>query len=471
MSHRPRAEASACVSGSSEVLVVDSAQRFVGYVHRAVARRALRDGKVRIWKKAPFVLMLPPGESSLDVFGPEARSAARKKDKMTSTPRNDNTDGRERERFSQLYPQSVGPSSTGVSHGQGPVGVGAHGMGITAGGGTTVLNWNKFFAEERDIWIQNISATLLSMQFEVAQGQLSSVSVGVSPDPLCLTQHVPFDAIKRSIDFRKLVNRTPAIMRLLTEDDVMRHFADKAKANNLFAVDPETGTQVPDIARAVQLAEQERLDALHVPLPVGELPPMAVNAAGQVMFSPPRSAQELMGIIPSPDGGGFGGMPAYGAFQQMAMQGGGVMPGGMGPFGSVQATAYGATPAQMAMQAMAQSNLANQQFSSLGQLMQATGIASTAQTAAQLAPSIHPKVQHLCGMVSTEAPPGLQMPYEQFLRELKSLGSILRLPDLHYVQARAAHVPGLLQWAAERAQALGQQGGTGQPGTVILASR
>ena len=341
--------------GHDDVMVVDARQQYVGHVHWAVARRALREKRARVWKREPYVIMLPVGERSLPTF-------AGKDESMTAN-------------LNELR-------------------------------GPAVMNWLNFFKEERDIWCQNISATQLSMSFDIAPGQPQGVLVPVLPHPICLTQEVPFDAIKKSMDFRKFLNKVPAVLRLLSEEQVTEYMTQYARQNNLWIVDPVTGKRVPDVGAAIRACEAERASLRRRE---GGDDTVIDPATGQVRFSPPRSALELMNI----NNGGVPGAPD-------------------------------ATP--MAHQA---SNGA------------VGGFANVGQNPIMMDQVIHPRVLNLCQQVSMQLDANLRMPQEEFMKQLGALKPLLKVDDLQYIEAFGTYRKAK-QWAssllAERAAAATGEG-------------
>jgi len=94
-----------------------------------------------------------------------------------------------------------------------------------------ITNFTNYFSgEERDVYVQNLSNTQVSIQFEVGPGRYESVLVPKTRRPLNLTQHIPFEAIKRSTDIRKLVNRRPPALQLMTEAEYTKFYEDLATA-------------------------------------------------------------------------------------------------------------------------------------------------------------------------------------------------------------------------------------------------
>jgi len=119
-----------------------------------------------------------------------------------------------------------------------------------------ITNFTKFFEKDTDIYVSNISGCQVSVSFEVGPGHSEGYLFPNSKDPVNLTRHIPFSAIKQSIDLRKMINRSPPALRLMTEDEYTAYFANKAKSNDM------------SVDEALELAEARRVAAQnHVPLP------------------------------------------------------------------------------------------------------------------------------------------------------------------------------------------------------------
>ena len=98
--------------------------------------------------------------------------------------------------------------------------------------GGSIANFTKYFAEEREVYVQNMGSTQISLQFPVGPGDFAYVIIPRTRKPFNLTQHVPFDAIKRGIDFRKIINRRPPILRLIEEEEFIEYYENLATRNN-----------------------------------------------------------------------------------------------------------------------------------------------------------------------------------------------------------------------------------------------
>jgi hypothetical protein len=93
-----------------------------------------------------------------------------------------------------------------------------------------VTNFTEFFRNERDIYVQNKSNTQVSMQFETHPGRIESVLLPRDKKPINLTNLVPFDALKQSVDLRKMITRRPPVLVFLEENDYIKYYEDLAAA-------------------------------------------------------------------------------------------------------------------------------------------------------------------------------------------------------------------------------------------------
>lgn len=96
----------------------------------------------------------------------------------------------------------------------------------------TITNFTEYFRTERDVYVQNKSNTQVSLQFETSPGRIESVLIPRDKKPLNLTQVVPFNAIKQSVDLRKMVNRRPPVLVLLSEEEFLGYYKNIADQIN-----------------------------------------------------------------------------------------------------------------------------------------------------------------------------------------------------------------------------------------------
>jgi hypothetical protein len=132
-------------------------------------------------------------------------------------------------------------------------------------------NFTELFREEKDIWVQNVGKTQISMQFEPSPGRIVSVCIPRTKDPFNLSTRVSWDALRNSTDFKIMINRRPARLIIMSYDEVEAYFKTKAK-NNKTSVDEEmavsfekqtalmehTAYVAPEDAEVKTLAQMER---------------------------------------------------------------------------------------------------------------------------------------------------------------------------------------------------------------------
>lgn len=94
------------------------------------------------------------------------------------------------------------------------------------------INFTDFFREEQDVWIQNVSGTMqISMEFITKNGQAVNYLLPRGRKPQNLSQRVPFDAIKNSMDLRNLLNRRPRVLRLMDAEEALEFYQKRAEEN------------------------------------------------------------------------------------------------------------------------------------------------------------------------------------------------------------------------------------------------
>ncbi len=97
----------------------------------------------------------------------------------------------------------------------------------------SIYNFTEFFREERDIYVQNCSNTQVSMQFETYPGRIEAVLLPKSKDPINLTNLVPFDALKQSVDLRKMFTRRPPVLVPMSEQEYADYYDNVAKSKQM----------------------------------------------------------------------------------------------------------------------------------------------------------------------------------------------------------------------------------------------
>ena len=120
-----------------------------------------------------------------------------------------------------------------------------------------IVNYTEFFRNVTDIFVTNLSNCQVSVSFDIGPGHSESFLFPNSHDPINLTRFVPFDAIKNSMDFRRMLNRSPPALRLLTEQEYRQYFERQSQQQGL-----DSAETAMDRAEAKRMAVQN-----HMPLP------------------------------------------------------------------------------------------------------------------------------------------------------------------------------------------------------------
>jgi len=173
------------------ILVLDSEKRFLEYTKPPLARKYVKEGKAIVISKDPFAIQL--------LHSKPIDSIRRKRKEMA------------------------------------------------------VRNFTEYFKEERDVYVQNMANAQVSVEFPINNNRTEGFTFPHSRDPVNLTQHIPFDAIKNSMDFRKMLSRRPPALQLLSQEEYEAYFAKRAKSRGM--VTSEGG---PDIDAAIDQAEERR---------------------------------------------------------------------------------------------------------------------------------------------------------------------------------------------------------------------
>ncbi len=134
----------------------------------------------------------------------------------------------------------------------------------------------KYFADEKDIYIQNVSSGLVSLSF----GDRDEIGYTVpnTPNPVCLTSIIPFHLVKKSITFRKALLRNPPFIKLFTEEEYKEFFARKSVVAKKTAEELISDTEVKQMK--LQNKEME---------PVKEEPTPVVNSSTE-----PETMDEIL---------------------------------------------------------------------------------------------------------------------------------------------------------------------------------
>lgn len=355
---------------ASDALVVDHEKRFVEYVSAAVARKLLKEGYAAIERKSPFTLRLPPGQRTVPA--------------LTSwTPR------KEMHVQQNIYAHPHIPNA---------------------------INWMKFFEEERDIWLQNISDVQISLDIEIGPGQTYPKVIPLLPDPICITNEIGFDMLKKSSNFKKMMNKRKngkPLLIPLTEEQVAAYWRAKAKRMGSFEIDPRTGLvardengePIPNVHAAQEAADGEyrRLTTRQT---VDE-----VNAGNLYGFSPPKSAQELIA---------------------MDMANRGIV---QGQHGLASAFTHALTPEQ-----------AQHMFQQRQGYMPPGAVANLGGRPLMMDEIVHPQILNLCNQVGAHVPPGQGMSEADLSLALERLAPALNIESFQHIESHGWY-RGIKTWA------------------------
>lgn len=189
------------MSSTQNITVLDSNNCFLSYTTPAKARKLLKAGKVSVFNQDPFTIkMKGDGETTM------VKKTVKK----------------------------------GFS-------------------GSVLTSFSTFFSEEKDIYIQNLGSTNISLEFRGMAGNIY-VSIPKTRKPMNLTQYVPFQVLAESPDFRRLVNRNPPIIRLMTEEEYVAYYEDLASKYNT-TIEEEI-RKANDILESLMLKKKPALQEL-----------------------------------------------------------------------------------------------------------------------------------------------------------------------------------------------------------------
>ncbi len=88
---------------------------------------------------------------------------------------------------------------------------------------------NKYFAANKNIFVHNVSGTQISLTFYRPDGRSEPFTIPNTKIPICITQYVPFSLVIESTDFRRMVQRRPPRIKLLTEEEYTQTITSMAR--------------------------------------------------------------------------------------------------------------------------------------------------------------------------------------------------------------------------------------------------
>ena len=174
-----------------EVIVLDLGKKFLEYTNPGMARRLLKERKAKVFSQNPFAIMLLQTVPIAEI----------RRHKTMASPR----------------------------------------------------NFTEYFKTEHDVYVQNMADAQVSCEFPIAPDVKEGFLFPPTKDPINLTQHIPFSAIKQSMDFRKMLSRRPPALQLLDEKEFQAYFAKKAKSAGMVDTSGK-----PDVDAAIDASEDKR---------------------------------------------------------------------------------------------------------------------------------------------------------------------------------------------------------------------
>jgi hypothetical protein len=119
------------------------------------------------------------------------------------------------------------------------------------------INFSSYFKDEKEVFIQNVAEAQVTVAFDGTNGHAENYLFPNSRDPINLSDYIPFNIIKGSLDLRKMLGRKPQALTILSEEEYKAYYTKKAISNELFTKDTK-GKKVPDINAAIKLADEKR---------------------------------------------------------------------------------------------------------------------------------------------------------------------------------------------------------------------
>lgn len=91
---------------------------------------------------------------------------------------------------------------------------------VSTDGGTKMITINDYFKNsDGDVFIQNISGGIVSLTFYHTDGRVEPFTLPNDRRPICLTNRIPIEMVQRSTDIRRLIQRRPPAIKLLTAEE------------------------------------------------------------------------------------------------------------------------------------------------------------------------------------------------------------------------------------------------------------
>jgi hypothetical protein len=150
-----------------------------------------------------------------------------------------------------------------------------------------IQNFTTYFKEEKEVYVQNLGSTNISLELK-GREETIYISIARTRRPMNLTMYAPFDRIKQSVDFRKLVNRNPPLLRLMSEEEYYDYYAKIAQENGT-GVEQEMreGHEVHDILMGKRRPSTDELKKETIE---------AIEAKEELLLNPKEPLPEVIGL-------------------------------------------------------------------------------------------------------------------------------------------------------------------------------
>lgn len=163
-----------------------------------------------------------------------------------------------------------------------------------------IVNWTEFWREERDIYIQNLSDTQISVQIRLRNGDYEHMLVPRSPDPMNLTSLASFEDLKSSQDIRKSLNMRDRksgqrLVRVMEEEDYRAYFDLKAKAMQI------TSDEAINRAERARQMYREAVPDARVPEPIHRVVEEGSGVMGATHLGERTRVESTGGIVNEED--------------------------------------------------------------------------------------------------------------------------------------------------------------------------
>jgi hypothetical protein len=94
---------------------------------------------------------------------------------------------------------------------------------------TELFNLRKYLQENLDVYVMNVSNTQISLRIKTGSNQEENVLIPKTNRPICVTKEFSSEDLSQSADFRKIMNRRPPVLVLLTEEEYLKWHDDRAE--------------------------------------------------------------------------------------------------------------------------------------------------------------------------------------------------------------------------------------------------